>query len=402
MAKVEINNEIVLLRHTVRQARVCVVNKLIREAKLLRNRHGNETQQDKCKKKADKLIAEIYALKGIKDDDISKFGIINERDLTTMLQDESLSHNDRVIARVVHYKTLYRRLMQFKQKFPDCKRYLVEEKKKNVKLKNKGVAKTKKSLKENPQSQNENSEQQKFNSYKNITQSQYKSKNEETCNTELLEAANNLDECEKSLNEDNRLLKKDKVSKLEDDTLDDTVVHKQLNVIKSCSVTKEATVKKFTQLLEEQESSKNVEMSIKMSPDSTIEQAKIYDDFFITGDNQDSHTSSISASTSYVKSDKHNTRVKTFQSSNGAKKQNIKYKNDSNFHKRYQDKQPSVKRLNNRASDKINKSINKSNSNDVNNKEKDTDLHPSWLAKRKEQKVMSQQFQGKKIVFTDD
>ncbi|KAM0734227.1 Serum response factor-binding protein 1 [Formica fusca] len=400
MAKVEINNEIVLLRHTVRQARVCVVNKLIREAKLLRNRHGNETQQEKCKKKADKLFAEIYALKGIKDDDISKFGIINERDLTTILQDESLSHSDRVIARVAYYKTLYRRLMQFKEKFPDCRRYLVEEKKKNVKLKNKGIAKTKKSLKEDPQSQNESLEQQKINSCKNIKQSQHKSKNEETCSTELLEAANNLDECEKSLNEDNTLLKKEKVLKLEDDTLEDTVVHKQPNVIKSCSVTKEATVKKFTQLLEEQESSKNVEMSIK-TPDSTTEQAKIYDDFFITGDNQDSQTSSISASTSYVKSHEHNTRVKTFQSSNGVKKQNIKYKNDSNFHKRYQDKQPSVKRLNNRASDKINKSINKSNSNDVNNKEKDTDLHPSWLAKRKEQKVI-QQFQGKKIVFTDD
>ncbi|KAL6419964.1 hypothetical protein ACFW04_008568 [Cataglyphis niger] len=400
MAKAEINNEIILLRHTVRQARVCVVNKLIREAKLLRNRHGNEMQQEKCKKKADKLIAEIYALKGIKDDDISKFGIINEKDLTTILQDESLSHSDRVIARVAHYKTLYRRLMQFKEKFPDCKRYLVEEKKKNIKSKNKGITKNKKSLKENPQSQDENSEEQKINSYKNIKHSQYKSQNEKTCNTKLLEATNNLDECEKSLNEDSAPLKKEKVSKLED-TLGHIVIHKQPNVIKSCSVTKEATVKKFTELLEEQESSKNVEMSNEI-PDSTTEPPKMYDDFFITGDNQDSQTSNISASTSHVKSHKYNTRVKSqFQSDNGLKKQNIKYKNDSNFYKRYQDKQPSVKRLNNRTSDKIHKDINKSNSNDANNKEKDTDLHPSWLAKRKE-KIMSQQFQGKKIVFTDD
>lgn len=377
------------------------MNKLIREAKLLRNRHGNEAQQEKCKKKADKLIAEIYALKGIKDDDISKFGIINEKDLTTILQDESLSHSDRVIARVAHYKTLYRRLMQFKEKFPDCKRYLVEEKKKNVKSKNKGIRKNKKSLKENPQSQNENSEEQQINSYKNIKHSQYKSQNEETCNTKLLETTNNLDECEKSLNEDSATLKKEKVSKLEDDTLGHIVIHKQPNVIKSCSVTKEATVKKFTELLEEQEFSKNVEMSNEI-PDSTTEPPKMYDDFFITGDNQDFQTSNISASTSHVKSHKYNTRVKSqFQSGNGLKKQNIKYKNDSNFHKRYRDKQPSVKRLNNRTSDKIHKDINKSNSNDANNKEKDTDLHPSWLAKRKE-KIMSQQFQGKKIVFTDD
>ncbi|EFN68318.1 Serum response factor-binding protein 1 [Camponotus floridanus] len=398
MAKIEINNEIILLRHTVRQARVCVVNKLIKEAKLLRNKHGNEVQQEKYKRKADKLIAEVYALKRIKDDEISKFGITNERDLTAILQDESSSHYDRVKARVAYYKILYKRLMQFKEKFPDCKKYLVEGKKKNVKLKNKSV--TKKSLKENPQPQNESSEEQEINSCKNIEHSQHKSKNEKMCNTELLETTNNLHECKKSSNEDSAPLKEEKVSRLEDDTLEDTVIHKQSSVIKSCNVTKEATVKRFTELLEEQESNKNVEMSIKV-PDSTTQQAKISDDFFITGDNQDSQTSSVSASTSYVRSHKYNTR--TFQSSNRVEKQNINYKNNTNLNKRYQDKQSnkSVKRLNNKTSIKINKDINKNNSNNVNNKE-DSDLHPSWLAKRKEQKIMSQKFQGKKIVFADD
>ncbi|CAL1683383.1 unnamed protein product [Lasius platythorax] len=400
MSKAEINNEIVQLRHTVRQARVCVVNKLLKETKLLRNRHGNEMQQEKCKRKADKLIAEVYALKGIKDDDISKFGIINERDLTTILQDESLSHSDRVIARVAHYKTLYRRLMQFKEKFPDCKKYLVEGKKKIVKLKSKGAAKTKKSLKEKPQLQNENSEEQKVN-YENIEPSQSKSKDEETCNTELLEATNNSPECKKSLNKDSAPLKREKLSKLKkDDASEDTIIHKQPNVIEPCSVTEEATVKRFTELLEEQESSKNVETSIKI-PDSTTEQAKVLDDFFITEDNQDYQRSGISASTSYVKSHKHNTQVKTFRSSDRIKQQNLKYKNDTNFHKGYQDKRSSAKQSNNRASNKINKSTNKRNSNDVNNKEENTDLHPSWLAKRKQQKIMTQ-FQGKKIVFGDD
>ncbi|XP_072762133.1 uncharacterized protein [Anoplolepis gracilipes] len=395
MTKAEINNEIILMRNTVRQARVCIVNKLIKQAKLLRNRHGSETHQEKYKKKADKLIAEVYALKGIKDDDISKFGILNEKDLTTILQDESLSHSDHVIARVVHYKTLYRRLMQFKEKFPDCKKYLIEGKKR-AKLKNKVTTNTKKSLKTNPQPQNEISEEYKFNSHENIEHSEHKSKNEETCNTESLEGMNNLSECKK-LNENSASLKKEKISKLKDDTSEDTVIHKQPSTIKSCNITKEATVKRFTELLEEQESNQNVEMSV---PDTTTEQAKILDDFFITGNNQDSQTNSLSVSTSYIKSHKPNAQVKTFQSSNSVKKQNIKYKDDTNFYKRYQGKQSSVKRLNNRAS-KIN--IKKSNnSNDAKNKKEDTDLHPSWLAKRKEQKIMSQEFQGKKIVFADD
>lgn len=376
------------------------MNKLVKEAKLLRNKHGNEVLREKYKRKADKLIAEVYALKGVKDDDISKFGITNERNLTAILQDESSSDYDRAIAKVAHFKILDNRLKQFKEKFPDCKRYLVKGKKKNVKLKNKGVAKIKKSLKENPQPQTESSEEQKINTCKNIEYSQYKPKNEKICNTELLETTNNLHECKESSNEDSTLLKEEKMSRLEDDTLEDTVTHKQPSVIKSCNVTKEATVKKFSELLEEQESSKNMEISIKV-PDSTTQQVKILDDFFITGDNQDYQTSSISVSTSYVKSHKHDTQ--TFQSSNRVKRQNINYKNNTNFHKTYQDKQPikSVKRLNNKTSIKINMDTNKNNSNNINNKE-DNNLHPSWLAKKKEQQIMSQKFQGKKIVFADD
>ncbi|XP_029177055.1 serum response factor-binding protein 1-like [Nylanderia fulva] len=396
MSKVEIHNEIIQLRHAVRQARVCVVNKLIREAKLLRNRYGNESQKEKYKRKADKLIAEVYAIKKIKDDDIFKFGIINEKDLPTILQDESLSHNDRVMARVAHYKTLNRRLEQFKEKFPDCKKYIVEGKKKNVKSKSKGATKTKKSLKENPQLQTKSSEKNKTDSYENIEHSQSNSKEEE-CNTESidnsLEAIDNLHKCKKSLNKDCIPLKKEKKLKLVKNIglEEDTIIHKQPNVIEPCSVTKEATVKRFTKLLEEQESSTNVEMSIKI-PDSATEQAtKMLDDFFVTEDNQDSQRSAIGASTSHVKSYK--PPIKTFRSSNRIKKQNIKYRNDK----------PSFsKKSDNRTPNKINKDSNNRNSNNINNKEENIDLHPSWSAKRKQQKIMAQGFQGKKTVFGDD
>lgn len=319
--------------------------------------------------------------------------------MTTILQDESLSHNDRVIARIAHYKSLNRRLEQFKEKFPDCKKYIVEGKKNIVKLKSKSIAKTKKSLKKNLQSRIESSEEQKTDSYKNIENSQCNSKDEEVCNTESLEADNSREECKKLLNKDSTPLKKEKLSKLKKDngSEEGTIIHKQPNVIESCSVTEEATVKRFTELLEEQDSNKNVE-SIN-NPDSTTEQAtKILDDFFVTEDNQD-FQSAIGASTSHVKS--HNPPIKTFRSSNRIKEQNIKYRNDTKVSKRYQDKPSFAKKSNTRASNKINKGTNERNSNNLNNKEENTDLHPSWLAKRKQQKIMTQGFQGKKIVFGD-
>ncbi|CAK9809432.1 Serum response factor-binding protein 1 [Anthophora quadrimaculata] len=72
MKKIELNNEIVLLRQIVRQARICVVNKLVREAKKLRSNHRNEKQLEKNKHKAEKLLREVFALKRIKDDEISR------------------------------------------------------------------------------------------------------------------------------------------------------------------------------------------------------------------------------------------------------------------------------------------------------------------------------------------
>ncbi|XP_012216135.1 serum response factor-binding protein 1 [Linepithema humile] len=407
MAKAELNNEIVLLRHAVRQARICMVNKLVKEAKNLRNRNGNEAQLEKNKRKADKLIAEVYALKTIKDDDISKFGILNERGLTEILQDQSSSHGFRITARVAYYKNLHRRIMQVRDRFPDYKKYLTEEKKKSTKLKNKDAAKTKKSSKENsPRTRNKNSEKQKVKSDKNIDYSQHNStsEDEESCSTELPEAENNSCKRKKSLSKDNTSLKKQKLTELkEDSTSEDTDVDKQSNLIKPCNITKEATVKRFTELIKEEESSIDAQTTAEsLNPAGTAnDQAKVVDNFFLTEDNEDYQGSSISASTSYAKPHKHNTRTKSLQFSDRGKKENAKYKNNVDL-KKYPAERSSAARPEKRTTNKITKRTNKSNPNDVSNKKENADVHPSWLAKRKEQEVIKQGFQGKKIVFTDD
>lgn len=399
------------MRHAVRQARACIVNKLVKEAKNLRNKNGNEVQLEKNKRKADKLIAEVYALKMIKDDDISKFGILNERSLTEILQDQSLSHGLRITARIAYYKNLHRRIMQFRDRFPDYKKYLIEEKKKSTKLKNKDAGKTKKSLKENnSRTRNKNSEKRKIKSVGNTDYSQHNSEDnsehnsEESCSTELPEAKNNSRKRKKPSNKDNTSLKKQKleITEEEDSTLEDAVVDKQSNLIKPCNVTKEATVKRFTELIKEEESNVDAQTTAEgLNPaGTTTDQSKVVDDFFLTEDNEDYQGSSISASTSYAKPHKHNTRTKSLQFSDRGKKQNAKYKNNIDF-KKYPAER-SAARPEKRITNKITKRTNKSNPNDVSNKKENTDLHPSWLAKRKEQEVIKQGFQGKKIVFTDD
>ncbi|KYN37333.1 Serum response factor-binding protein 1 [Trachymyrmex septentrionalis] len=403
MAKSEMNNEFILLRHAVRQARVCIVNKLIKEAKLLRDRHGNEAQKEKCTRKADKLIDEVYALKTIKDDDISKFGLLDERSLTKILQDQSSSSSVRIMARVTNYKTLNKRLTQFKERFPDYKH--LTEKKKTTKLKNKNTVKTRK-VKEN-NSQNKSSKKQKVVADKNVEQPQHDSEDEEACKKELSEVRSNSRKRKKTLAEDCTSLKKQKSLKLGKDSTSETtsVTDKQPNVIKPSSITKEAKVKRFTELLEEQETNQDAQMSTESqdSAGTATEQAKVVDDFFMTADGQNYQGSS--ASTSYTKSHRHNTRAKLLQLNDRVKKQNVNHKNDTNLNKKPPGKQSFSMKSKKMTPNKINNRTNNSNTNRntiVNKKDDNVDLHPSWMAKKKEQEIMSKGFQGKKIVFTDD
>ncbi|CAK9804333.1 Serum response factor-binding protein 1 [Anthophora plagiata] len=123
MKKIELNNEIVLLRQIVRQARICVVNKLVREAKKLRSNHGNEKQLEKNKRRAEKLLREVFALKRIKDDDISRFGIINFENLQDILEDSRTDDGTRAMVKVVRYKSLNLGIVKVREKFPNYNEY---------------------------------------------------------------------------------------------------------------------------------------------------------------------------------------------------------------------------------------------------------------------------------------
>ncbi|XP_077256305.1 uncharacterized protein LOC143894104 [Temnothorax americanus] len=398
MAKSEMNNEFILLRHAVRQARVCIVNKLIKEAKLLRDRHGNEAQREKCRRKADKLIAEVYALKTIKDDEISKFGILDERGLTEILQDKSSSNSVRIMARVAHYKIMSRRLAQFKERFPDCKEHLAENRKKPTKLRDKDAAKTRKSTR------NKSSKKQKADSDEDFEQPQH-DKDGEACN-ESPETRSKSRKRKKALEEECTSLEKQKLLKREKDaTSEATVADKQSSVIKQSSVTKEATVKRFTELLEEQEANPDSQISVENQDPAgpATEQAKMVDDFFITGDGQNYQGNN--ASTSYTRPHTHNTRARTFQSNDRIKKQDINRKNDTNFGKKHPGKQSFSMKYKKTTSNRINESANESNANETaidKKNDENASLHPSWMARKKQQEIMSRGFQGKKIVFADD
>lgn len=386
----------------------------------MRDRNGSEAQKEKNQRKADKLVAEVYALKTIKDDEISKFGIMNEKNVKDILQSQSSSSRDRAIARVVGYKSFNRRLMQFRDRFPDYKMYLSEEKKKCAKTKRKSSARSKKPLVEDKRSRSQREDSKEPNANSNEIAEDSLQRN--SSNEEIDKTKNNSRKRRKPSKEDvTDSIDKKLAKPAEDNALED--VHKP-TAVKLCSVTKEAAVKRFAELLEEQDSTGDAQTSAASADHerAAAVQAKSGDDFFMTGSDEEGYQENLSkASTSYIKFD---TSSRTLRSSHRIKTQNSRsknlYRDDTREsktrkydqskrqqpkgkkvtkHDKYSDEQSPATRQERRGS-KVNKSTNKNN---LNTDDKDkTNLHPSWLAKKKQQDVMKQGFQGKKIVFADD
>ncbi|XP_063981888.1 serum response factor-binding protein 1-like [Diachasmimorpha longicaudata] len=120
MDHVAANNEIIRMRATVRKARVGVIWKTTKQAKLLKNRtHGDEVTLQKFKKKSEKLIKEIKAIKALKDDDIAKFAILNTRSLQEVLADSTIDRRTRVMTKLAYHKGLKEAVDKFKEKFPN-------------------------------------------------------------------------------------------------------------------------------------------------------------------------------------------------------------------------------------------------------------------------------------------
>lgn len=380
--RTEINNEIVSLRQYVRQARICIINKLVREAKRLRTKRGNEKQVEKNKNKADKYLREVFALKRIKDDEISKFGILNLEHLQDVLQNLDTDDESRAMTKVARYKSLKEKLIEFKQKFPSYRECLVSRKKKP------SVRKRKKNLTDEVQDGNDKRKEKD-----NVTLEQ---------NIEINE------KCDQPSKETSVCKPKKNKSEKQGSKSDVKVISNQ------------AAVKRFAELLRETnaqeandgcEADNNQEMS-----DEPLEINKNTDDFFL---NLNEIVSCPKVET--ASHERHinvgNNSFKALQVKNGKDKF---HRNKVNEDRR----NTKVRKLDNedtcndrssitegidvvpRKQNKMATSVKKTSFVQRNIKSakplENENLHPSWAARKKQQEVIKQGFQGKKIRFDDN
>lgn len=424
------------MRQSVRQARICVINKLIREAKRLRT-NSNEKQLEKNKNKAEKLLKEVFALKRIKDDEISKFGIIKFEYLQNILQNPQTDDGTRAMVKVVRHKSLSLRIIEFQKKFPDYSKYISWRKKKSSVKEKKGncyIDSEKNSKRLKNDANNILKKEKRQNCFidfpeKNSKQLKNDSSNIiEKINKENIKDADNINciayiPCQQTINVEENNDNSMKISKNQDMEIQSINNDQNFKIIKNLTkiISNEATVKRFTEILQETKEQNYIckdtenQQSFSESMEFMDSSNKI-DDFFLPANEVTScsnealfskEKSMYSEQVNRIFKSRKNVQVenknKLYSKKISKEKRNNRkqFMNNANFHNpNDMIEKTNTYRKQNEKNIQVEKKrkINKESTCIVEH----DNLHPSWAAKKKQQNIMKQEFQGKKIKFDED
>lgn len=462
------------MRKNVKQAKIHIIKKHTRDAMKLRAKKGNDAQKAKNARKADRIAAEILAIKKVKNDEVTKHILTHTLNLQEILKKDS-DPLTRMMARIANHKIFSKKIAEFKEKYPNYMEFLGPGRKKKAIMEWK--EKKKQQKEGNGQEANESLENEKSEESdgEEASESDGESDPEQSdeinvSNTDQVENENEESEQEESLiekvpedNVENKINidkkakkaqsfkeesdktdaletgkpeKPKKRKKAEIDVKEEAANSKKLKKKRKTVIpkviSKQAVVKKFTDILKEDESNVGKEEIDDEPTVSSIQVEKEEDPFFVTSDGQSNYLSvaplrnkSDDHRIEYEDNDDDNYRGNKFNNNKFSRHDPDKYfsnvskfKNGNNF-KNANARWDAPKR-NGKAYDKEkpgrNANFSKFNDEQPRDKSKlfsrqskggiestsNEILHPSWEAKKKQQEALKKGFQGKKIVFGDD
>ncbi|XP_034944029.1 serum response factor-binding protein 1 [Chelonus insularis] len=400
--KIAINNHIVSLRHAVRKARVGVIWKLSKEIKHLKSRqHGDEKIIKKCHRKAEKFIKEVHLLKKIKDDEVTRFAIMNFEILQDTSSDKKIDLKTEAIRRLASHKALKSKIEELRKTYPDYQIYL-QSKNSNLSVSSNVKDKTKLE----PTINNEWEVQDVSDvttEVEKTNDSTEKISNESMDTNESIteEASESINKSDTVIRKKSSTKNKDKkspkciIDSFKDDTSDKLCKDKTVKIISELAEVKKLHITDNS-IKPEEVVKQNFILNSNSNQDegnevnsNKIQVNREIDSFFLTGNNNENYMS-IAVPESQTSNDERRWNDNT-DKFNHKKKHFI-----TNI--REQDKR------NNRFN--INENTNRRNRRDKQQiKSVSTDkaeLHPSWAARKKQQDIMKVAFQGKKIIFSDD
>ncbi|XP_050350014.1 myb-like protein X [Nymphalis io] len=110
------NNEIILLKKNLNQAKIQTIHKLTRKAKTLTDKKGPEALKEKQKRKAESAVREVLIIKKIKARDIARFIVTHTGNLNEYLNKPIVDEN-KACARLLLHKSLQEKYKHIREKF---------------------------------------------------------------------------------------------------------------------------------------------------------------------------------------------------------------------------------------------------------------------------------------------
>lgn len=110
------NNEIILLKKNLNQAKIQTIHKLTRKSKQLLEKKAPEKSKEKLKRKAELAVKEVLIIKKIKARDIGRFIVTHKEDLKKYLNRPQVD-KDRVCARLLLHKSLQEKYNLIRSRF---------------------------------------------------------------------------------------------------------------------------------------------------------------------------------------------------------------------------------------------------------------------------------------------
>ncbi|XP_075216875.1 uncharacterized protein LOC142322086 isoform X2 [Lycorma delicatula] len=375
---------IVLMRHDIRRAKLHTINKMVKQSRKLKNKHGTEEQRSKYMRKYERLIEEIKMIKELKNDEISKFFLATDQDSLFILNDPNSNAKLKALAKVGTNDVLKASLYEFKKKYPNASN--------EVPLLLSGLGKRVKKRKKNKS--------------ENLKESNINTSNISPTKKKFIGNANSYNDHNHTIKTqgNNRFLVKrvNKRSRDKKEETDPTKKEGTLNVKKfKSNLSKidqmDLSILKENKLLEEKPQKPSFKKEDKK------DEIKIADPFFVTADNTEYMTVATSEKQIEVlKNVNENFKRKSEKYTNYNKFENNNNNNRGKFTgKKFSDKFNFKERFNGSKHINVKQENRFTRRNTTNNSSIVERLHPSWEAKKKQSGLIMTQFAGKKIVFED-
>ncbi|XP_071487285.1 uncharacterized protein [Diadema antillarum] len=119
MDKVQFNTQIVLMRKTVKRAKVQLVRRLTRQIAVINKKKGSEKQIAQNERRAGRLVKEIEVIKDLPPDEVTISAIIAKESLEEVLNKPNSTADERGLARLIHHKLIVQQLATFKDLVTD-------------------------------------------------------------------------------------------------------------------------------------------------------------------------------------------------------------------------------------------------------------------------------------------